>query len=272
MRSKVMMVIVSVAILIGVMKSSSLNAQVAPNWLPQHDLFEAEVIYDFLEIPGTNMIFAATHCQGHYHDDFYAVFKSSDGGHTWDRVFTDWNCHWSPTRKLAYDTTRNTVFAGGYFCNNYSLAYSMDYGETWYKIAHPFVGLISGVHFYDILLVNDYIYVAPSDLLIYSAQLWRLDIHDSNPDNWTWEFVLSYPELDYLVRLGYKDGKLYVFGKDKDADAIRIFIHDISKLDSMAKPYKTVAQLREINNSIVSHDANNTSPSDTVDISTEASK
>ncbi|RMD92842.1 MAG: exo-alpha-sialidase [Calditrichaeota bacterium] len=226
-------------------------SQVGPSWLIQGNLQDASQIRDFLEIPNTNIIIAA----GRKWSDQAALWKSTDNGNTWNKKYEKWAAS-NGAVQLEYAEAKNVIFAG--FGDAVwgqltwvSIVYSTDQGETWIEITHPaMLGDHAGAN--SILLLNNKLYIAyrenhsenGNSWGIYSAMLFRIDVSDVNPSNWVWEFLMQYPELDFITRLADKDGKLYVFGKDKNSDAIRIFTYDPQTLDRMASRVGTVEEVR----------------------------
>ena len=206
------------------------------------DLDRAYKIFDILEIPNTNIVIAVGQISGWiWHG---GVWKSVDGGHTWTR-----KAHYGDAvfYMLQYDTLKNIIFSVGKVRD--FLIYSTNYGEQWHEIYYPyFIGewaarssvLISGK-----LYVGFYTWVNGR---YYSPVLIRLDYSDPNPNNWYWELINQYPELNDtagIFRLVYKNNKLFVFGEDKGGNGIRIYTYDISTLDKMAKPIGTVAEMAQ---------------------------
>ena len=229
-----------------------LYAQEPPAWLPMGNLDRADKIWTFLEIPGTSIILAA----GRADRDEAAVWRSTDGGQSWSRPFHSWYSV-EGVRELAFDANRNIIFAcisniTGSYLEYDPLWYSTDLGESWASVAIPTNwGPRAGIH--SIALYDNKLYVVLEEVRtengnywgIYSGMLYRLDISSADPNDWTWEFVMQYPELNYLVRLAVNNGKLFVFGKDYDRDAIRIFTHSLQELNAKATTIGTVGHFKE---------------------------
>ena len=55
---------------------------------------------------------------------------------------------------------------------------------------------------------------------------------------------MQYPELDYIMKITENNGKLYVFGKDYDRDAIRIYIHNLQSLNASGVAVGTVSEIQ----------------------------
>ncbi len=224
-----------VMILLVFILSVSLLAQSGPAWLQQGNLRYADKIWAFLEIPGTDIIIAG----GRSDRDEAGIWKSTNGGQTWDQKLRKWYTS-EGVREFAFESARNLIFAcisnitGGNDLEWKSIYYSDDLGETWKYIYHPAkLGYRAGAH--SVVLLDNKLYVAFEDKhpengndnqYIYSADLLRLDISNANPDYWYWEQCMHYPELDYIMRLTVKDNQIFIFGKDKDTDGIRIFIYN----------------------------------------------
>ncbi|RMF54403.1 MAG: hypothetical protein D6748_16455 [Calditrichaeota bacterium] len=246
------MVIVGFILLMSAFFMNRTLAQSGPSWLIQGNLDGATKIWDFIEIPNTSIIIA-----GGLAGDNAAIWKSTNGGLTWTRKFYVWHSHWSQRgiAQFAYDGVKNIIFA----CSalNYShldwlsIHYSIDQGETWTSLVHPeILGQNAGA--FSILLLNNKLYIAyqedrpenGNNWNIYSAMLFRLDVSSVNPSDWVWEFLMQYPELDYIMRLAEKNGMLYVFGRDKASNAIRVFTYNTQVLDNMATRIGTVEEVR----------------------------
>ncbi|NOX38322.1 MAG: exo-alpha-sialidase [Calditrichaeota bacterium] len=229
-----------------------LFAQEGPAWLPMGDLYQAEKIWTFLEIPNTSIVLAG----GRYGGEGMGIWKSTDGGQTWSLKLKKYYTK-EGVRQLIFDDKKNIIFACiSNISRDYkdlpwkSLWYSDDLGETWNYIYHPTnLGAQAGIH--GMALIDNKLYVAfeenrtenGNDWWIYSAMLYRLDISDHDPDNWYWEFVMQYPDLNYIMRLTENNGKLYVFGKDYNRDAIRIFIHDVQMLNTSSVTLGTISKI-----------------------------
>ena len=153
------------------------------------------------------------------------VYKSIDGGINW----THWgiNPGAGTLYQFAYDSLNNKLFVCG-DAANHTIFYSINFGSNWYSIASPIQ--IGGGWAYSIKILGQKLYVAFKEKLgnlqFYSALLYRLDFSDSDPANWFWEFVMQYPQLDHIMRLAVKDDILYLFGKDKTTDGLRIFTYN----------------------------------------------
>lgn len=234
--------------------SSILLAQSGPTWRVLGNLQDAQKVWAFLEIPGTDIVLAG----GRAYSNYAAVWKSTDRGNSWTRKFCQ-RYSSEGIKQFAFDEDKNIIFAGiaendGSYIEWNSLVRSNDMGETWTFIPHP-VSLGNRAEAHSIILLNDKLYVAFNDKhtengnssywSIYSAELYRLDVSDPNPDNWYWEFVMQYPELDYLMRLTEKDGKIYVFGKDKATDGIRFFVYDPETMDKTATKVGTIRDIKK---------------------------
>ncbi|APF19658.1 glycosyl hydrolase BNR repeat-containing protein [Caldithrix abyssi DSM 13497] len=231
--------------------AGQLLAQSGPAWLQQGNLQYADKIWAFLEIPNTNIIFAG----GRSDRDEAGIWKSTNGGQTWEQKLRKWYSS-EGVRQFAFDESRNLIFAcisnvnGGYDLEWKTIYYSDDLGETWKYIYHPAqLGYRAGAH--SIVLLNNKLYVAFEDRhpengndyqYIYSADLLRLDISNANSDYWYWEHCMHYPELDYIMRLSVKDNKIYVFGKDKETDGIRIFIYNTETMGKTASNLGTIQE------------------------------
>ncbi len=231
--------------------TQNIFAQEPPAWLPMGNLYRADKIWCFLEIPGTSIILAG----GRADRDEAGIWKSTDGGENWTLKLHTWYTA-EGVREFAFDANRNIIFAcvsniTGSYLEWDPLWYSTDLGESWAAISNPTnLGYRAGIH--SIVLDGNNLYVAFEDVRpengnswgIYSAMLYRLDISSADPNDWKWEFVMQYPELNYLMRLTINNGKLYVFGKDYERDAIRIFTHSLQKLNAMAVPVGTVGEIQ----------------------------
>ena len=247
-------IFVGIFLFIFVLALSNGLAQSGPSWLIQGNLQDAYRVWDFLEIPNTNIILACGQ------DDpswgiWAIIWKSTNGGYTWHKVLSEYQAS-EGFVQFAYDQNKNIVFVcAGQLNNNMewkSIYYSTDQGENWTSIVHPpTLGNHAGAR--SIVLLNNKLYIAYLDYHtengnnwgMYSAMLYRIDVSDYNPSNWYWEFLMQYPELDYLMRLAEKDGKLYVFGKDWNSNAIRVFTYDTQTLDRMAVRIGTVEEVRQ---------------------------
>ncbi len=244
---------IGVFLLLLIFSLNNVWAQSGPSWLIQGDLQDATIINDFIEIPNTNIIIAA----GRSYNKYPSIWKSTNSGVTWTRKYYSWSSNYGVVQ-LEYDNNKNIIFGalGQYVWNHFSwksIIYSTDQGENWNTITHPAsLGEYSGAN--SILLLNNKLYIAywpnhPENGNYhwgdYSAMLYRIDVSDYNPSNWYWEFLMQYPELDYLMRLAEKDGKLYVFGKVWNSNAIRVFTYDTQTLDRMAVRIGTVEEVRQ---------------------------
>ncbi len=219
-----------------------LNAQSGPSWLQMGNLLGAYEIFDILEIPNTNVVIAA----GLVSDWSWhgGVWKSVDGGHTWTRKAYYGGLGFY---NLQYDTLKNIIFALGDI--RYFLIYSTNHGEQWHEIYYPyFIGDGAAM---SSVLVNGKLYAGFYTWMnhrYYSPVLLRLDYSDPDTNNWYWELICQYPELQDtagVFQLLYKDNKIFVFGEDKGGNGIRIYTYDISTLDKMAKPIGTVAEMAQ---------------------------
>ena len=242
---------IGVFLLLLIFSLSNVWAQSGPSWLIQGNLQEAEIVNDFLEIPNTNIIIAA----GRRYNRYPAIWKSTNSGVTWTRKYYSWSST-NGVVQLAYDANKNIIFGaiGHHIWDHYweSIIYSTDQGENWNTIIHP--GMLGdGAGASSILFHNNKLYVAYKDyhyennpnFEMYSAMLFRIDVSDYNPSGWYWEFLMQYPEMDYIMRLAEKNGKIYVFGKDKNSNAIRVFTYDTQTLDRMAVRIGTVEEVRQ---------------------------
>ena len=241
-----------VIILFAFLSFNSIQAQTGPSWLVQGDLYRAVKIWDMLEIPNTNIILAA----GKGYSTTASIWKSTNNGQNWERKFISWDTD-NGVLQLAYDPNKNIVFGAigntvWSALNWKSIVYSTDQGETWVSIWHPaMLGDQAGAN--SIIFLNNKLYIAYMEKHyengnywgIYSAMLFRIDVSSYNPSDWYWEFLMQYPEMDYIMRLAEKDGKLYVFGKDWNSDAIRVFTYDTQTLDRMATRIGTVEEVRQ---------------------------
>ena len=220
----------SAGMLITLFLFSNLFAQEPPSWLQTGNLQSAYNVRDFLEIPNVNVILAC----GKY--DYYSngngIWKSTDGGVTWALKGTSTH---GTLYQFAYDSLNHKIFVCGNGGPN--LFYSLNYGDNWASISNPVVG---GGASYSIQIIGQKLYVAFHDNTFYSALLYRLDFSDPDPANWFWEFVMQYPQLDHIMRLTVKDDILYIFGKDKTTDGLRIFTYDPTAARRPARRMETV--------------------------------
>ena len=237
------------ALIIFMLIGMGLYAQEGPAWLPMGNLHRAEKVWTFLEIPNTSIILAG----GRSGRENAGIWKSTDGGQNWEQKFNEWYAS-EGVRQFAFDANKNLIFAGISNVARYlewkSLWYSNDLGETWNAIFYPSnLGARAGIH--SIILIDNKLYVAfeenrnenGNDWWIYSAMLYRLDISDPDPGRWYWEFIMQYPDLNYIMRLAEHNGKLYVFGKDYTRDAIRVFTHDLQTLNTTANSVGTIGEI-----------------------------
>ena len=124
---------------------------------------------------------------------------------------------------------------------------------TWHYIYHPSfldVGDAFSCAIYDSLLFV--LHGQCSGGIIYhSLVLLALDFSDQNPQNWTWYFVRYYPELyfednryeGFLIKV--KNDNLYVFGKAKGVNGIRIYKYNIPNVLSKMKRLGTVKEVEK---------------------------
>jgi len=234
--------------------ANQIFAQSGPAWLQQGDLVNAKKIWCFLEIPNTGIILAGG--RGYYKRA--AIWKSTNNGQTWEQKlnnsYTD-----EGVRQFAFDENKNIIFA---CVSNYwsylewkPIWYSTDLGESWNYISQP-AALGNRAQAHSIVILNNKLYVAFQDdhsengndnWGIYSADLYRLDISNPNSSYWYWEHCMHYPELDYIMRLAINNDKIYVFGKDRNTNGIRIFTYDP---ESMGKNAQFIGKLDEIKKEI----------------------
>lgn len=242
------------SIFIVIIFSTNLLAQTGPAWMQQGDLVDAKKIWCFLEIPNTSIILAGGRC---YYKDA-AIWKSTNNGQTWVRKFRKGETD-EGVRQFAFDENKNIIFAAVSDYWSYlewkSIWYSTDLGETWNYISQP-AQLGNRAQAHSIVLLNNKLYVAFQDdhsengndnWGIYSADLYRLDISNPNSSYWYWEYCMHYPELDYIMRLAINDGKIYVFGKDRNTNGIRIFTFDP---EANGKNSLFIGNLNDINKNI----------------------
>jgi len=241
-----------------------LYAQAGPTWVPQGNLPYARVIKDIYEIPGTDIVIAVGQRADGSHEE-PSIWRSTDGGHTWS--WWGWNfpnhgddeAIWYTFHQISYDTSRNILLStcggGAGDWQPRTVWYSNDYGESWHYVNHPYY-LVGDGDAASSVILNGKLYVIYEKLIggtFYDSPiLLALDYYDPNPDNWTWYFVRQYPQLDingthstFWGVLAVKDGKLYVVGKDKNTDAIRIYTYEPSKLEATMQRIGTVAEMRE---------------------------
>ena len=255
---RVWMYVLALSISAGV---SSLYPQAAPSWIPQGDLSGAYRVYDIFEIPNTNIVIAVGQRVYRSYSGYYyygpAIWRSTNGGVTWSRRLalpTDGGYYWHAFHNIAYDSSRNMLFTACDTRDNYNYQtvwYSDDYGENWHPIYHPSIIGIAGADYCAVLDGKLYVFYPWQHvgMVYHTPLLLALDYSDPNPDNWVWYLVKQYPQISsdgdfYWGKLAVKDGKLYVIGKDKETDAIRIYTYEPSKLNSSMKRLGTVGEFR----------------------------
>jgi len=240
MSKKALITKVVITLSMVIMLVANIQGEEPPAWYPLGDLPSAIQIWDIIEIPGPPGMDAILIACGKKSGDNMQIWRSLDRGTTWE-LSNIYNGGWGCLMRLVYDSTINALFSVGYANGYYTVRYSTDYGSNWYPIAHPVV--LREADAIDAVILDHKLYVAYNYWSAPFGLLFRLDISSSDPGNWTWEFVMQYPQITEIQKLLVKDGKLYVFGKDRDNNAIRVFTYDPGKLDHLAKRIGTIKEV-----------------------------
>ncbi len=232
---------------------SQVFAQSPPAWQPMGNLPGAGAVYDILEIPNTNIILACGTSGGSYH--YAQIFRSVDGGQSWSKVF---DIYGGRFLALHLDEAQNVIFSTGATWANLEsrcVVYSLDFGSTWTTVYNPPVLEESDIEGSVLDASNNNLYLIYNvvhGINGYHPELWRLNYSDPDPNNWTWEFLMIYPEGEVsgnsdnvTPTIALKDTILYAFMKDDQNSGLRIYTHSINQLNSMAKAVCTVAEAKE---------------------------
>lgn len=247
---------VHMGLLLMLIASPKMIAQSPPAWQPMGDLSDAEFVYDIFEIPNTNIVLA---CGQRASYSYFAIWRSDNGGATWSRVADGYS---GELYRFLYDGPKHLIFSYGSTSNSYNgicVFFSNDNGATWTGIYNPPIletsNAVSGV----IDTTSQYIYLifyvthpgGPDDGYFgYHPELWRLNYSDPDPNNWTWEFLMIYPEgevsgTNIRPTIALKDTILYAFMKDDINPGLRIYTHSINQLGSKAKIVCSISEAAE---------------------------
>lgn len=225
--------------------------QVGPNWVPLPTLpNNAWVVRKITELPNGTLIIAGTSRYDGTYRPYPAIWVSDDDGYTWEcplRLSTGYP--YTDTLAfldIAYDPADNLVFSitgRRYYDETKTVWFSTDYGHTWSYVNHP-AWILGNGDPHSCALHGRKLYILYNDDNGIPV-LMLLDFSDySNPETWSWYFVMDYPHDANPSKLFIKGDQLYVFNKVQGADSLRIHIHDLSDLESNMIPAGSLSKVK----------------------------